>query len=74
MYKKSTTQARKDNLYKPTPKKNAEEKTVQKFHRKKKNPSGGKTQKLSKKAFREQERKHPVEENESCTKSFDNPK
>jgi hypothetical protein len=45
-----------------------------KIHRKKKNPSGGKTQKLSKKAFREQERKHTVEDNESCTKSFDNPK
>jgi hypothetical protein len=73
MYKKNTHKPGKTISTNP-PQKIAEEKTVQKFHRKKKNPSGRKTQKLSKKAFREQERKHPVEENESCTKSFDNPK
>jgi hypothetical protein len=74
MYNKNTHTSQKRQSLQTHPKKIAEEKTVQNSHRKKKNPSGGKTQKLSKKAFREQERKHPVEENESCTKSFDNPK
>jgi hypothetical protein len=74
MYKKNTHTSQKRQSLQTHPKKIAEEKTVQYSHSKKKNPSGGKTQKLSKKACREQERKHPVEENESCTKSFDNPK
>jgi hypothetical protein len=50
------------------------EKKLFKIPQEEEEPKWGKTQKLSKKAFREQERKHPVEENESCTKSFDNPK